>query len=263
MIGDLSISIILPVHDQQSIIGRIIQSILKNSSDNVKEFFIILDGCTDNSEQVILENLINVPKQMTIKLFYTPDIWETKCCNFGFKKSTCQYCLNIQDDMEIQQPNFDQFLLEPFSKFSNILAVSGRDAVDCRILNGKLDYYNCGGKDVNTLQNVFSIRDAVNRGPLLLDNEKLQELNYLDELFAPLDSDDVDLSLRGYKEKGYLVGSRTVNYFSPLAWGKTRSNFTSNRIWEASMIKNHKIIIERHKEYLLSNVKHSQDIILE
>jgi len=100
---------------------------------------------------------------------------------------------------------------------SNLLAVSGRDAVDARITGGDIDYYNVTGKDVGTPRDVFGIRDVINRGPLMLDKAKAQELEYFDEAFAPIDSDDADLSFRAYR-KGYLVGSYVINYASERMW---------------------------------------------
>jgi hypothetical protein len=149
-------------------------------------------------------------------------------------------------------------MLKPFQLIPELLAVSGRDAVDTRLVNGALDYYNVGGKDVGTPRHIFSIRDAVNRSPLMLDNKKAKQLNYLDEDFAPLDSDDVDLSIRGYKEFGYLVGSYVIDFYSPLHWGKTRNNSQSSLVWEASMRKNHRLIVDRHYDFIVGE-KHSRN----
>jgi len=255
-----TVSIILTVHNQEKIIGEIIKGISENISENVKELIIILDGCTDKSEFIMDKFLTKF--NCNIKIIETPDINEVLANNVGLKNSECEYSIIVQDDCKINEPDFDKRMLKPFGKFFNLLAVSGRDAVDTRIVDNRLDYYNCGGVDAHTPRNIFSIRDAINRSPLMLNNERVKKLNYLDESFAPLDSDDVDLSIRGYKNFGYIVGSYVINYESPLSWGKTRNNSESARIWEKSMIKNHKLILERHYDFIVGE-KHSYDVVIE
>lgn len=257
--SDNSISIIMPVYNEEKIIKNIINGIINNISDNVKELIIIIDGCTDNSEDIIKETIEAAPENLNIILAYTDNVFEVIACNVGFKLSTCDYSLNIQADMLIQEKYFDKRMLKPFWVIPNLLAVSARDAVDTRILNGNLDYYNVAGKDVGTPRNIFSIRDAINRGPILFDNKKLKEMNYLDEYFAPQESDEVELCIRAYKEKGYLVGSYVIDYYSPPEWGKGRTNITSYLIWEQSLRKNYKMILQRHYDFIVGE-KHSRDI---
>ncbi|OGR15026.1 MAG: hypothetical protein A2097_11760 [Desulfobacula sp. GWF2_41_7] len=258
-----TISVILTVYNKEDIITEVLNGILNNISPKVKELIIVLDGCTDGSESKI-DRLLPKAKDMglDIKIICTDNVNEVKANNVGLKNSSCKYSILIQDDCQIIEKDFDNRLLKPFQIIPNLLAVSGRDAVDTRIINGKLDYYNCGGKDAGTPKDIFSIRDAVNRSPLMIDNEKVKSLNYLDEDFAPLDSDDVDLSIRGYKEYGYLVGSYVIDYISPNHWGTTRSNPESARVWEQSMLKNHKLIAERHYSFITGE-KHGKDIIIE
>ena len=255
-----TVSIILTVHNQEEIIGEVFSAIIENMSKNTKELIVILDGCTDNSEREIDKHLINAKnKGVDIKIIITPDVNEVIANNVGLKNSTCKYSLLVQDDCKITEKDFDLRMLKPFQVVPNLIAVSGRDAVDTRLVDGKLDYYNVGGKDVGTQRHVFSIRDAVNRSPLMLNNEMAKEMGYFDEDFAPLDSDDVDLCIRAYKEKYYLCGSYVIEFESPLHWGKTRSDSESAKVWEKSMIKNHKLIVDRHYDFITGK-KHSRDM---
>jgi glycosyltransferase involved in cell wall biosynthesis len=253
--GD-TVSVILTVHNQEEIIRPIFQGLIENCSENVAQLIVVLDGCTDKSEEILNECYQQTKKEITI--CKTPNLNETLANNFALKQSRCDYSIIVQDDCLIQEKDFDKRMLKPFQLIPELLAVSGRDAVDTRLVNGALDYYNVGGKDVGTPRHIFSIRDAVNRSPLMLDNKKAKQLNYLDEDFAPLDSDDVDLSIRGYKEFGYLVGSYVIDFYSPLHWGKTRNNPVSNKVWEDSMRKNHKLIVDRHYDFIVGE-KHSRD----
>jgi glycosyltransferase involved in cell wall biosynthesis len=253
-----TVSVVMPIYNQEKIIARVVKSVAENISDNVKEAIFIFDGCTDNTEEEFnkVKDLFKIP----LITFSLPNVNEVKSNNAGIKKSSCKYSLTIQDDCLIREKYFDKRLLKPFKLFPNLLAVSGRDAVDIRIINDDVNYYNVVGKDVRSPRNIFYIRDIVNRTPLMLDNEKMKELNYFDEDFAPIGADDTDLSLRAYR-KGYWVGSFWIEYDSPLSWGKTRDNPVSYSIFEQSIIKNHKMIIERHKD-LIEEPKHDMDITI-
>jgi glycosyltransferase involved in cell wall biosynthesis len=256
-----SISLVMPVYNQQNIISNVMNSILTNISNNVKEMWIILDGCTDNSESIILSNLINKRNDLSVNLVYTDNVNEVIACNIGFKSSKCDYVLNCQDDMVINEYHFDERLLKPFSAVENLLGVTGRNAQNETIIDNELKCFNVAGRDVRSLRNLFAIRDVIVRGPILLDHSKLAELGYLDEAFAPIDSDDKDLSFRAYK-KGYAVGSYTIDYSSELMWGTTRKNKESESIWAQSAQKNIKLLMERHHDLLMGN-KHDEDIIIE
>jgi glycosyltransferase involved in cell wall biosynthesis len=255
-----TVSVILTVHNQEQIIREIFYGIVNNCSENVKEIIVILDGCTDESENILKECFSQT--QIAIMIAKTPNINETLANNVGLRASNCDYSIIVQDDCLIREKDFDKRMLKPFKLIPELLAVSGRDAVDTRLINGALDYYNVGGKDAGTPRNIFSIRDGINRSPLMLDNKKTKQLNYLDDDFAPLDSDDVDLSIRGYKQFGYVVGSYVVEYESPLHWGKTRSNPQSAWLWELSMKKNHKLIVDRHYDFIVGD-KHSRNMEIE
>ena len=253
-----SISVLLTVYNQEHIIKDIFYGVMNNISRNVRELVVVFDGCTDKSFEILKIELDKV-QGIIVKYIETPNLNETLANNRGFELCTCDYIIIVQDDCLIKEKDFDLRMLKPFKVVPNLLAVSGRDAVDTRIVNGKLDYYNTAGADVNTPKNIFSIRDAVNRAPLMLHNARAKELGYFDKDFAPLDSDDVDLSIRGYKEFGYLVGSYVIDFESRLQWGKTRSNSNSARIWEASMRKNQKLILERHHDFIIGE-KHTKDM---
>lgn len=260
---DNSISIVLTIYNQESIIRHILQGIQSNISDYTKEIIIVFDGCTDRTKPIVEESLSLFPFKIPVRTFETPNIWETKANNFGFMQSSCKYSLTIQDDIMMTEKDFDVRMLKPFQVVDNVLGVTGRNAQDEGIdATGKLLMCtNVFGKDVNSPRNIFGVRDVIVRGPILFDNARLASLGYLDEEFAPIDSDDKDLSFRAWR-KGLVVGAYMVGFESPVFWGKTRNNAESNRIWAASCIRNQAKVIERHKDLILGK-KHGKDIIVE
>jgi len=263
---DQDISIVMPVHNQESIIDRILTGIYKNSSENVKELIIILDGCTDNTQsktiQFLEEN--NKNNRFDVKVFVTPNIFEVKSCNIGFKQSVYPWIINIQDDIEIIEKDFDQRLMKPFLKMNNLLGVTGRDSANV-YLNTKeeIEFGDLAGRDAKfpflKERNKFYVRDIINRAPILFNHEKLKELNYLDEDFAPICQDDTDLFLRAYKEKGYLCGSYLIEYNSPLEWGGTRKSIEVSNFVHWSEQKNMQLLKERHYDMIVG-VKHNFEI---
>jgi GT2 family glycosyltransferase len=192
---------------------------------------------------------------------YADDVNEVIANNIGLKKSSCEYSLLIQDDMLIMEKDFDKRLLKPFSIVKNLLGVTGRDAVDAVLRDEKIDFVNVSGKDVNTPRNIFAIRNAINRGPMLIENAKLKELGYLDEDYAPIALDDVDLCLRANR-LGYVVGSYVINYQSDNSWGTTRRSFESARLLSQSEKKNLNLLIQRHYD-ILNSKNNGTNIIIE
>jgi hypothetical protein len=162
--------------------------------------------------------------------------------------------------MLIQEKNWDMRLQKPFWVVDNLLGVTGRNAQNESIVNGQLRCFDVAGKDVNSPRDKFSVRDVIVRGPIMFDRLKLESMCYLDEAFAPLDSDDKDLCYRAYR-KGLVVGSYVIDYDSPLQWGKTRNNQWSNIVWAKSAEKNIKLLMERHAD-LINGEKHNFDLYI-
>lgn len=230
-------SIIIPIFNQEEIIVKNIKSIIEKTYDNF-EIILILDFCFDNTEKNIINFLDNYQNNkhnlIQIKIFKNDNIplFETKCDNIGFKNSEGKYCLEIQADMEMTELGYNLHLNKPFKLLNNVIAVSGRCAHNLFREGGigKL------GIDIekniislNINKNKFYVYETCNRGPLLLDKEKLKELNYLDEDNYFLDNSDHDLMARAFLEKKYICGYVPIDFNAPLCDGSTRKeNYLCN-----------------------------------
>jgi hypothetical protein len=137
--------------------------------------------------------------------------------------------------MEILEKNWDRRLIQPFLHFNDIFAVTSRSALQMdrnghffNIVEGPVGH-NCFDKNNNTSRDIFYINQMVNRGPLLMDLEKVKILNYLDEtLPGLLAADDHDLCVKAFLNYGWKCGSYWIQYNSPLEWGSTRTGVNSN-----------------------------------
>jgi glycosyltransferase involved in cell wall biosynthesis len=256
---DETVSICLTVHNQEDVVGFVASSILACASKNVKEIICVLDGCTDNSEKIVRSTFDG--GEIPVKYFTTPNWWETRCNNLSFKESSCPYILTLQDDMVLQEPDFDQKMLKPFRLMDNLLGITNRNAQDEYIQNGKLLYKNVAGADVNSPRDVVYVRDIIVRGPIMFDHEKLASMDYLNEEFAPIYADDYDLCFRAWKQKEWVVGAYRMNYMSPESWGHTRRhNAEAHAFWYASAMKNEKMVMERFADIM--GGFHSQDVFV-
>lgn len=109
-----SISVVLAVHNLEETIGDVVKGIVNNASNNVKEMFIILDACTDNSEDVVLKNLIGKRDSLEVKIVYSNYNNKLIAHNIGCCSSEYKYSLVVPDNMIISEKNFDKRLLESF-----------------------------------------------------------------------------------------------------------------------------------------------------
>ena len=61
-------SIILTIFNKEKIIKRIVDSLFELTSNFVNEYIFILDGCTDSSELILNNCLINIPSSRNITI---------------------------------------------------------------------------------------------------------------------------------------------------------------------------------------------------
>ena len=90
----------------------------------------------------------------------------------------------------------------------------------------------------------------------------LEELDYLDEVFAPMGMDDQDICARAWKRGQWVSGLYPMPHFSDPSWGTTRNNLKSLNITSASERKNWPILRQRHYEFF-TGTKHDEDRLLE
>jgi glycosyltransferase involved in cell wall biosynthesis len=254
--NEIIYSVITPVYNQESIIVENLQSIINNTSGNF-EIIMILDFCFDTTEQNIMNYLANYANkvdnfiQITIFKNEEKPLFETKCDNIGFKYSSGKYCLEIQADMKMIEPGYNLQLTKPFNAFNNVIAVSGRCAHNLFTEGGvgKLGYdIEKPISKLDVCKDKFYVYDTCNRGPLLIDKNKLEELNFLNEEEYFLDDSDHDLMARAYIEYGYICGYVAIDFHAPVCLGSTRNNKNYNNCKEY-------IINMREKEILRNKCK--------
>jgi glycosyltransferase involved in cell wall biosynthesis len=249
------ISIVMPVHNQQDIIQSVLQGIWDNSSSNVKEIIIIIDGCTDCSEKAIMDFMDSHHSTIRTVVLYTDDLNEVKADNVGLKAATQPYVVLNQDDCIPDEKYWDARLLQPFMVWDDVFAVTGRMSLDTFLKDGNLDFYN-GTSWTNLDRHTFAVRDVVNRGPLMMRKYMLEELGYLDEAYAPLFMDDVDIATRAWIHNKWVSGAFPITFKSDLNWGTTRKSPNPRYgLWERDHMA---LFVHRYHDYIIGP-KHSQN----
>ena len=254
-------SIILTVHNKGWLVEDVMKGIYENTHGDY-ELIVVLDGCSDNSEGIVLSNM----KEENTTIIYEDDVFETKANNAGLRIAKGEYVIIVQDDMIIREDGWNKRMEKPFREFDDVFAVTSRTAHNWVInpasqhVHMKEHLDNCWSDIVihtDHAQNgkiprdIFAVRATVNRGPLMIDHADLKKLNYFDEEFSPQDMDDHDLMYRMHKELGKVCGCYWIDFETRDEWGGTREETGSPAAWllRANQ-KNAKIFYSRHKDLL-------------
>jgi glycosyltransferase involved in cell wall biosynthesis len=257
-------SINLTIHNKEFLLERVLESIKTNTYGRY-ELVMVLDGCQDKSEYIVTEFIKSNPKIKT-KIIYADNIFETKSNNLAAKNSDGDFIIIVQDDMVINEKDWNKRLVDPINKFDDIFAVTSRTAHNWE-LNPNSRQRNTNHfvpnewSDIlihtdhadrnNTPRNVLAIRESVNRGPLALDHKIVEQLGYFDEEFSPQDMDDHDLCYRA-SYIGKKCGCYWIDYTSLPEWGGTRVLGGPPEWLLRSNQKNVRIVYERHKKIIES-----------
>jgi glycosyltransferase involved in cell wall biosynthesis len=227
-------SVVVPVFNQEEIIEKNIRSII-TTMEGEFELIIILDGCVDETETILLHLLAetgppNLARSILIRQ-ETP-VFETTCDNIGFLSSSGPYILEIQADMEMTEYGFNANLARGMEEYDDIIAVSGRctHAFGSPIGVGKLGELIEKPLDPGIDRNTMHMHGTCNRGPLLINMEKLTELGFLDEQNYFLLDSDHDLFARALEIKGWKCGYIPIEFNSSLKDGSARKPIIDERV---------------------------------
>ena len=244
-------SCILTIHNKDFLIEQVCNSLINNLSNNTDQLIIVFDGCTDNSETIV-KNILNDVTDMKIDYVYTDNVFETKANNAGLKMVDNDYVLLIQDDMVVNEKDFDIRMLKPFQTFNDVFAVTSFVAHN-NIYNentGEINYIDIASKK-DSLRDIFYAREYGNRGPLMYDYQDVLKLNFLNEEFAPQQYDDMDMSMRAFKELNKVSGLFWIDYTSEPSWGTSR--IKNQKLNQEQLKINSQKILEKHKDLLYGN----------
>ncbi len=121
------VSIIIPVYNEEVIIRRTIDALLK-SNYSLTEILIIDDGSTDQTASIIKESYSDNP---TVKLLQTKNNGKASALNLGFQQTIGEIVITLDADT-VFHPETISYLVQNFSD-PQVAAVTG----NCKIGNRK------------------------------------------------------------------------------------------------------------------------------
>lgn len=249
-----SASIILTVHDKEKHIVRLLQTLLQNTRSYGKwDLHIVYDGCNDASRVVAQEVLKDFP--VPVYEYETPDVWEIKANNHGLKQAQGKYCIILQDDNFIYEPQWLEKMLGWLEEHPKVGILGGLAGVNFFHLDSHIEGENVirstfevhqrfdPATDKKLSDYVFEV-DAVMRGPIILRKELLERHGYFDEAYAPLYNDDMDYCFR-MRSLGYGVFCYPINAVNESLTVAQYKNPEKDKFWRTTAEKNQKLFYER------------------
>jgi len=125
-----TISVVVPVFNQEKVIEETLDSIIYNMKNSF-ELLIIDDSSTDGTFKAVInfcnEIIFSDTKLSTIKIFKSKNqVFETYCDYVGIEASCGTYILEIQADMKLLEMNFDENMRAALEQHPNLFMISGR-----------------------------------------------------------------------------------------------------------------------------------------
>jgi glycosyltransferase involved in cell wall biosynthesis len=216
------VSVTLPIFNKETTIVSLLADLDQALGEYPNaELHIIFDGCSDKSDHTVKQFFFGRSVNYSVTYETTPNIFEVRSNNIGLRKSTGEYCVILQDDNYILDRNlfFEavNFLEKNrgcailgclsgvnFYPRGTVLSVPGQTASKENEVYWRQD----ANADPELKHRMFET-DACMRGPLFIRKSFLLRYGYLDETYAPLYQDDMDLSFRarhyGWKVYGMLA----------------------------------------------------------
>ncbi len=258
------LSINLTVHNK----GFLLERVLRGIFDNVVmpfELIVVLDGCIDDSKEVLTNFLFNSDKLRLlrrVKVILANNIFETASNNLAAKSSQGKYICIIQDDCVITQKGFDARMLMPFIHFDDVFAVSGNCAHNWEInpyskgknADGWCDLLNhTEHANKNSVpKNIFAVRDSCNRGPYMVNAQDLKSLGYFPEdIILKQDMDEHIINYCARKKLNKVCGYYGIDFISESIWGGSRDENNKQKQWSLDCQEaNTKTFIDLHKDLI-------------
>ena len=124
----VEVSFIIPVHNQREIIGNNIKSLLSCLTLN-SEIIFIDDASSDGSKEEILNAIAGDLPQEIKQIFlyrFEHSIFESACDDFGIRRASGKFIIEIQADMQMLEIGFDKKMTKALEENPDIFMLSGR-----------------------------------------------------------------------------------------------------------------------------------------
>lgn len=262
---------IVTIHNKEALLDRVLAGIAECAGPDAR-IVAVLDGCVDGSEQIARR--FAAQNKIETRIVIAPDVHEIKSLNLGLRETKPGYCVLVQDDVILQEPELEQLVHELCETQDRKLGyVSFRLGADLRLtgllrrmrgslragrqgLRPMIEESNLLGGPLEALDVrkaeycTFRARTVGIKSPVCLTPELRAQEPYLDEDFAPYCYDDVDLSLRSLK-RGLTNGLFPIRFLTDVAWsGTLKDPQFSARKGADIRLRNRHLIWRKHGVFL-------------
>jgi len=232
---------IITIHNKEDLIENVLNSVINCCHDN-SYIYPVLDGCTDDSENII-DGIISMNQNISITKIKINDVHEILSINEGLRNSNQSiegYNIILQDDVVLKDYSLEEKISQLYKNVGNQLGyLSFRlganlkddilDNADSLLFKDLIE--SAYGHGINNtkilLPGMFAFRSIAIKSPVCIPTRIIKEFGLLDEKLAPCFHDDTEYCLRLLKN-GYKNGVFAIKYESDLDWGGTRKNPNPN-----------------------------------
>ena len=214
---DFLVSICILTLNHLEITQKCLESLLKTSFPGKVEIVLVDNGSTDRTSQWLLEfqDRYNTPDIRIVLLINRENRGCTGGRNQACKLATGKYIVLLDNDVEIIQINWLEKLIEFYNAHDNIGIVGPKmlypdyphkiQQIGLGVtMNGKIGYWG-QGKDRNDPScTVMRELQGYPAACWLLRRNLFDEVGYFDDVYYPVNLEDVDFCYR-VREKGYKI----------------------------------------------------------
>lgn len=251
------ISIVIPTHNRCDLVGRAIDSVLKQTIKDI-EIIVVSDGSTDNTEEVV-NKYVNSDERVSF-VGYTPAKGGNYARNMGIKESKGDYVAFLDDD-DTWHPD----------KLAKQMAVMNSDPevalvyTGCHIIyvNEKVEYKSIPTKHGNLFHDLLLDNVVGSTSTVLVKKSIFTKSGTFDENLGALQDYDLWIRIARYAKIG-VVSEEMINYYN-YRGGKQVSALTSkyeqafdyiNKKYESDMTLlslSDKKVKQQYQYFLLGN----------
>jgi hypothetical protein len=257
--SEYTFNYIISIHNKENLIERVMLGVIKSCSQK-STIYPILDGCTDNTENIIDEIKKKFP-QVNIKKLYAPDVHEIRSLNLALSSiPQTDKVLNItlQDDVILDDEKLEEKITKiyNFIGYEKIGTLSFRHGVSLRLdhktkMVREMDLvesvYGVGMSNMPLPTNTVIERMVSIRSPECISSYVINKIGFLDEKLAPYMWDNHDLSIRCL-EAGLRNFVFSLPFISDAKWGGMKTNPHPNLL--EIDFRNRKYLYKKHYNFL-------------
>jgi glycosyltransferase involved in cell wall biosynthesis len=196
-------------------------------SPSIEEIIVIDDGSRDGALE-ILPRLLTGKNHFIIR---SNDLFEIRTYSRTLDFARGEIVALLQDDdIPPADGAWVSEALELFERHPKLVVLGGRDGLELKLAgksaadgesSNPITYRAINQRDGLRVDLPFTFAEVINRAPMLVRRQTIQQLGGIDNAFAPFQCDDVDLCLRTWKA-GFEVGLYATGFVRDVGMGGMR-----------------------------------------